>query len=65
VLIDVIHVQERRFFETDIDESRLHPGKNAGHTTLIDVANDSFAFGALNENLLNLAILHQSDASFG
>ena len=62
---DIVHVQECRFFEADIDEGSLHSGKDPGHTAFVDISDDSFSRSALNEQFLDFAVLRQRDSRFG
>ena len=61
-LHDVGDVQERRALEADVDEGRLHAGQHARHAALVQVAGEPEAARALDEQLLQHAVLEQRRA---
>ena len=61
-LDDVGDVQERRALEADVDERGLHAGQHARHPALVEVAGEPAPAGALDEQLLQHAVLEQRGA---
>ncbi len=61
---NVRRVQKRRPFEPDVHESRLHAGQDAGDPAVVDVADQAAARRALDEDLLQDAILEQRRTCF-
>ena len=61
---DVVDVQERGALEAGVDERRLHARQHARHAPLVDVADDAAAAGALDEDLVQHAVLEQRRARF-
>jgi hypothetical protein len=62
---DVGSVQKGRTLQTDVDEGRLHPRQYATDTPLVDVADQTAALGALDDDLLHHAVLDHGDAGLG
>ena len=63
-LHDVGDVQERGALEADVDEGGLHAGQHARHAALVQVAGEAAPAGALDEQLLQHAVLEQRRARF-
>ena len=61
-LHDVGDVQEGRALEPDVDERRLHARQHARHAALVEVAGEAEPAGALDEQLLQHAVLEQRRA---
>ncbi len=61
---DVRSVQERRALQADVDERGLHARQHARHAALVDIADQPAAVGALEEDLLQHAVLDQRGAHF-
>ena len=61
---DVGDVQERRAFEADVDERRLHAGQHAHDLAEIDVADPAARQRALDVKLLHRALLDECDPRF-
>src|SRR5260370_8444492 len=57
-------MQKRRAFHADVDECRLHARKHPRHASLVDVADQSAAAGALEKHLLQHAVLDHRGARF-
>ena len=61
---DVGHVQERRAFESDIDESRLHAGQHPRHLAQVHVADQAALEGALHVQFLYGAVFDDRHPRF-
>ena len=61
---DVPVVQERIFFEADVDERGFQAGLQIFDLALEDAGDDLFFCRALDGELLELAVLHDGDAIF-
>ena len=61
-LHDVGDVQERRALEPDVDERGLHARQHARHAALVEVAGEAAPARALDEQLLQHAVLEQRRA---
>src|SRR5690606_29756535 len=59
---DVRGMQERGTLQPDVDERRLHAGQHARDTSLVDIADEPATIGALDEDLLEHAVLDQRGA---
>ncbi len=59
---DVRGVQECRAFHADVDERRLHARQNPRHSSLVDVADQPAAAGALEKHFLQNAVLDDRGA---
>src|SRR5262249_9971039 len=55
-------VQESGAPEPDLDERRLHAGQHARHASLVEVADQAAAAGALDVHLLHDAVLEDRGA---
>ena len=62
---DVGGVQKGRALQTDVDEGRLHPRQHAADASLVDVADQTAALGALDDDLLHHPVLDDRDARLG
>jgi hypothetical protein len=62
--MEVGDVQETSLFETDLDKSSLHPRQHARHLTLVDVADQSLAFVALQMELAQHTVFEHRHAHF-
>jgi hypothetical protein len=61
---DVGGVEEGGAIQTDVHKRRLHPGQDPTDTTLVDVADQTAALGALDDDLLHHAVLDHGDPGF-
>jgi hypothetical protein len=61
---DVGHVQEGRARQADLDERRLHPGKDAADAAQVDVAHEPPARVAFDVQLLHRSQLGDRDPRF-
>ena len=65
VLVELVDhvgdVEERVAFQAEVDEGRLHPGKDPGHLALIEVADDPAVGFPLDEDLGNDAVVQERD----
>ena len=65
VLVELVDhvgdVEERVAFLADVDEGRLHPGKDPGHLALIEVPDDPAVGFPLDEDLGNDAVVQERD----
>ncbi len=59
---DVRSVQERRPFEAELDERRLHSRQHARHLSLIDIADQAAPAGALDQDFLQHTALDERRA---
>ena len=58
---NVGRVQEGRAIQTDLDERGLHPRQHPHHPTFVDIAHQTAAFGALDDDLVHHTVLHHGD----
>src|SRR5207247_4633667 len=58
---DLVDVEKAVLLEPDLDEGRLHAGEHVVDDTLVDVARDRAAFGALEVDLRDLVVLEHGD----
>ncbi len=63
-LPDVLGVQERRPFQSNIHERCLHTRQHPGHFALVDTAHQAALGGALHEQLLNHTVFHHRNPGF-
>ena len=61
---DVGGVQEGGPLKPDVDKGGLHPGQDAADAALVDSADQTAAFGAFDDDLLDHAVLHDRDPGF-
>jgi hypothetical protein len=65
VLVELVDhvgdVEERVALLADVDEGRLHPGKDPGHLALIEVPDDPAVGFPLDEDLGNDAVVQERD----
>ncbi len=61
---DVRGVKKRGALEADVDEGGLHAGQHATHPAFVDVADQTAPVGALDERLLEDAILDHGNPGF-
>ena len=61
---DIGSMQKRRAFDTDVDKGRLHAGQHALHLAHIDIAGQTAARGALDQQFLEHTVLQQRDPGF-
>ncbi len=52
-------MQECGSLQPDVDERRLHAGKNPRHAALVDIADQAALRGPFNVDLLQHAVLEQ------
>ncbi len=57
----VADVEERRFFQTDVHEGGLHPGKDLHDAALIDVPRNAAVLPPVDEDVGHEAVLQQGD----
>ncbi|MCY1427025.1 hypothetical protein D9M71_428550 [compost metagenome] len=55
-------MDERRTFQADIDEGRLHAGQHANHLAFVDIPDDATALRALDMDFLQDAVFHHRHA---
>ena len=58
---DVADVEEGVALEADVDEGGLHPGQDAGHPPLVDVAHEPAMAVPLDEDLRQAVVLQDGD----
>lgn len=55
-------MDERRTFQADVDERRLHPRQYPYHPPLVDIADDAAPLGAFDMHFLQDAVFHHRHA---
>jgi hypothetical protein len=58
---DLGDVEKRVTLEADVNERGLHPGEDLGDPPLVDIADDTARFLALDEDLDDLIVLEDGD----
>ena len=61
---DVRHIEETVAFETEVNERRLHAGKDFRDPAFVEIANDATLMLAFDEDLGNLIVLEDRDPCF-
>ena len=57
-------MQERRPFQPNVDESRLHSRQHPAYPTFVNITDQAAFAGALNQDFLQYAIFNNGDTGF-